>query len=180
MFCDFNDDIKDYVRPTWIEYFVVFAKLASARSTCLRRKVGCVLVKDNNIIATGYNGPPAGFKHCAELGGCIREKMGIPSGEGLEKCRALHGEQNALVQAAKHGHSVKGSTLFCTFTSCVTCTKLLINAGISQIYYIGDVYKDDLAMEMLRESDITVYIIDNNRVKQIVKKVVPILGQFKD
>ncbi len=128
------------------------AHLVALRSTCLRRKVGAVLVKDHRILATGYNGAPAGLKHCLELG-CLREEMHVPSGQRHELCRALHAEQNVLIQAAQHGVPVAGSTLYCTNLPCVICTKMLINAGVVSIRY-QEGYPDELSMGMLREADI--------------------------
>jgi len=141
-------------RPTWDEYFLDIARLVATRSTCLRRQVGAVLVKDKRILATGYNGPPSGLPHCLDVG-CLREKMGIPSGERHELCRGLHAEQNAILQAAFHGISIKGATLYCTHHPCIICSKMLINAGISQIVYLEG-YPDPLAKEMLDEAKIEV------------------------
>ena len=139
-------------RPTWDEYFMNFAKLARSRSTCLRRGVGAVLVKDKNILATGYNGAPSGQPHCAEVG-CLRERQQVPSGEKHELCRGLHAEQNAIIQAAYHGVSIRGSDLYCTTFPCTICTKMLINAGIVRIFY-EEGYADELAQEMLAGSNI--------------------------
>jgi len=141
-------------RPTWDEYFLDIARLVATRSTCLRRQVGAVLVKDKRILATGYNGPPSGLSHCLDVG-CLREKMGIPSGERHELCRGLHAEQNAILQAAFHGISIKGATLYCTHHPCIICSKMLINAGISKIVYLEG-YSDPLAKEMLEEAKIEV------------------------
>ncbi len=141
-------------RPTWDEYFLDIARLVATRSTCLRRQVGAVLVKDKRILATGYNGPPSGISHCLDVG-CLREKMGIPSGERHELCRGLHAEQNAILQAAFHGISIKGATLYCTHHPCIICSKMLINAGISKIVYLEG-YSDPLAKEMLDEAKIEV------------------------
>lgn len=139
-------------RPTWEQYFMDIAKLVSSRSTCLRRQVGAVLVIDKQIISTGYNGVARGLKHCAEVG-CLREKLGVPSGERHEICRGIHGEQNAIIQAALHGVSTKGATLFCTHQPCILCSKMLINAGIKKVVFQGE-YPDPLAKEMLLEADI--------------------------
>ena len=139
-------------RPDWDEYFMNFANLARSRSTCLRRAVGAVLVKDKNILATGYNGAPGGQPHCEEVG-CLREKLNVPSGEKHELCRGLHAEQNAIIQAAYHGTSIRGADLYCTTFPCVICTKMLINAGIKRIFYLEG-YADELAREMLEHSDI--------------------------
>jgi len=141
-------------RPTWDEYFLDIAHLVATRSTCLRRQVGAVLVKDKRILATGYNGPPSGLSHCLDVG-CLREKMGIPSGERHELCRGLHAEQNAILQAAFHGISIKGATLYCTHHPCIICSKMLINAGILRIVYLEG-YSDPLAKEMLDEAEIEV------------------------
>lgn len=136
-------------RPSWDEYFLGIADLISKRSTCLRRRVGAVLVKDRRILATGYNGVPSGIKHCSEVG-CIREKLNVPSGERHELCRGLHGEQNAFLQAALHGTSVKDATLYSTTQPCIICAKMLINAGVHRIVYL-DGYSDTLTREMLDE-----------------------------
>jgi dCMP deaminase len=137
-------------RPTWDEYFMEMAHVIASRSTCLRRSVGALLVRDKRILATGYNGAPSGLRHCEEVG-CLREKMGIPSGKQVELCRGLHGEQNAIIQGALHGVSLKDSVLYCTTQPCVTCAKMLINAGVRRIVYEGD-YDDELALEMLQEA----------------------------
>jgi len=128
------------------------AQLVATRSTCLRKKVGAILVKDRRILTTGYNGAPKGLPHCLDLG-CLREKLKIPPGERIEICRGVHAEQNALVQAAYFGISVEGATLYCTHQPCITCTKLLINAGIKKIYF-KEPYPDELAESMLRQAGI--------------------------
>jgi len=139
-------------RPTYDEYFMKMAYLAASRSTCLRRKVGAVLVKDKHVLSTGYNGPPKGLRHCDETG-CLREQLGVPSGERHEICRGLHAEQNAIIQAAMFGVSIKDSVLYVTNTPCVVCAKMLINASVKEIVYDGE-YPDDLAMQILGESTI--------------------------
>jgi len=141
-------------RPDWDTYFMNIAKLVSERSTCLRRKVGAVLVKDKRILSTGYNGAPTGLAHC-EITGCIREKLKIPSGERHELCRGLHAEQNAILQAAYHGVSIKGSTLYITCHPCSVCAKMIINAGIEEIV-IEEGYPDKMAEEILKEGKIKV------------------------
>jgi dCMP deaminase len=141
-------------RPSWDEYFMEIAHLVKKRATCNRRQVGAVLVKDKNILATGYNGAPSGIGHCLDRG-CLREQMGIPSGERHEICRGLHAEQNAIIQAAKHGTGIEGSTLYCTNQPCGICAKMIINAGVKQIIY-EEGYPDPLAAEMLKESGITI------------------------
>ncbi|HVQ01154.1 MAG TPA: dCMP deaminase family protein [Candidatus Thermoplasmatota archaeon] len=142
------------VRPSYDEYFMEMAHVVAKRSTCLRRRVGAILVKDKHILSTGYNGAPKGFAHCSETG-CLREHMNIPSGERHELCRGLHAEQNVIIQAAVFGTSIKGSTLYCTNTPCVVCVKMLINAGVQEIIYAGD-YPDDLAKLMLSESTLKI------------------------
>ena len=141
-------------RPSWDEYFLQVADLVSKRATCLRRRVGAVLVKDKKILATGYNGAPSGLVHCFDIG-CIREKMKIPSGERHELCRGLHAEQNVILQAALYGTSTKGSTMYLTNQPCVICAKMLINAGISEIVIAGS-YPDKLARKFLKEAKIKV------------------------
>jgi dCMP deaminase len=137
------------VRPDWDTYFMDMAKLASRRSSCLRRAVGAVLVKDRRLLATGYNGVPSGVTHC-EVAGCLREKLSVPSGERHELCRGLHAEQNAIIQAAFHGVSIREAVLYCTNLPCIICTKMLINAGVRRIVYLEG-YADPLTEEMLRE-----------------------------
>jgi len=141
-------------RPSWDEYFLEVAKLVSKRATCLRRRVGAVIVQDKRILATGYNGAPRGLKHCLDIG-CIRRELKIPSGERHELCRALHAEQNALIQASLYGISVKNSTLYATNQPCVICAKMLINAGINEIV-IADGYPDKMSKKFLREARIKV------------------------
>ncbi|MDD5465784.1 MAG: cytidine/deoxycytidylate deaminase family protein [Candidatus Omnitrophica bacterium] len=146
--------IITHKRPSWDEYFLEMAKLVSKRSTCLRRSVGAVLVRDKRILATGYNGAPSGLKHCVEIG-CLRQKLKIPSGERHELCRALHAEQNALIQASLHGISVKGATLYSTTQPCVICAKMLINAGIREIA-ITHGYPDKMSMDLLKQAKIKI------------------------
>ncbi|MDR0357601.1 MAG: cytidine/deoxycytidylate deaminase family protein [Clostridiales Family XIII bacterium] len=148
------------VRPSWDEYFMGIAELTSKRSTCLRRRVGAVIVQDKQIIATGYNGAPKGIAHCDEIGGCRREKLNIPSGERHELCRALHAEQNAIIQAATSGQSIEGSTIYITHQPCVICAKMIINAGIRKII-VGEGYPDDLAVEILEEAGLKIVTIEN-------------------
>ncbi|MFH1578222.1 MAG: cytidine/deoxycytidylate deaminase family protein [Candidatus Omnitrophota bacterium] len=139
-------------RPSWDEYFLEMARLVSKRSTCLRRQVGAVAVRDKRILATGYNGPPSGLAHCIDSG-CIREKLRIPSGQRQELCRGLHGEQNAIIQAVIHNVDLKGSILYVTNQPCVTCTKILINVGVKEIVILQG-YPDRLARQMLKEARI--------------------------
>jgi dCMP deaminase len=145
---------NSYKRPTWDEYFLEVALLVSKRSTCRRRRVGAVLVKDKRILATGYNGAPSGLEHCLDIG-CLREKLKIPSGERHELCRGLHAEQNALIQASLYGISVKDSILYATNQPCIICAKMLINAGIKEIV-IYDGYPDKMAAEFLKKAKIRV------------------------
>ncbi len=141
-------------RPTWEEYFMDITRLVAKRSTCVRRRVGAVLVLDKRLLATGYNGAPSGLAHCLEVG-CLREENHIPSGERHELCRGIHAEQNAIIQAAFHGVRIQGATLYCTNLPCVICTKMLINAGIKEIIYESG-YADDLTRDMLLEARIPV------------------------
>jgi len=139
-------------RPTWDEYFSNIAKLVATRSTCLRRNVGAIVVKNKQILATGYNGAPSGITHCEEKG-CIRQELGIPSGERHELCRALHAEQNAFLQAARHGVSLEGSALYITTQPCSICAKMLINVGIKKVVFEGH-YPDEFALDFLKEAGI--------------------------
>ncbi len=140
------------MRPDWDTYFMRMAELAATRSTCLRRQVGAVLVKDNQVLATGYNGAPRGQFHCSQTD-CLREKLHVPSGERHELCRALHAEQNALIQAAVHGVAIKGATIYITHQPCSVCAKMLVNAYVERIVFKGD-YPDKLALEFLQAADI--------------------------
>jgi dCMP deaminase len=139
-------------RPSWPEYFVAITKLVAKRSTCLRRSVGAILVKEKRILATGYNGAPAGVRHCEEVG-CLRESSSIPSGTRHELCRGLHAEQNVIIQAAYHGISIRDATLYCTNKPCVICSKMLINAGIKRIYY-EEGYDDALSEQLFGEAGV--------------------------
>ncbi len=130
------------------------AMLAATRSTCLRRQVGAALVKEKRVLTTGYNGSPQGMAHCLDIG-CLREELGIPSGERHELCRAIHAEQNAIIQAATSGTSIWGATLYCTTFPCVLCAKMLINSGVRKIY-VNDSYPDKLSQEMLDEAGVEV------------------------
>jgi dCMP deaminase len=153
---------KEDTRPSWEIYFMNITNLVAERSTCLRRAVGAVIVKDKRILSTGYNGAPTGLRHCLEVG-CLREKLGVASGKMHELCRGIHAEQNAIIQAAYHGVSVKGSSIFCTNQPCSICARMIINAGINQIYYQSG-YADPLAKELLEEAEIEMkQIIPNKR-----------------
>lgn len=139
-------------RPDWDEYFLDIAELVSRRSTCLRRSVGAVLVKDRRILATGYNGAPTGLRHCLDQG-CLREQNNVPSGERHELCRGLHAEQNSIIQAALHGVSVREATLYCTNHPCVICAKMIINAGVARVIF-REGYSDQLSEDMLQEAGV--------------------------
>lgn len=140
------------MRPDWDSYFMQIAHLVATRSTCIRRRVGAVIVKDKRILSTGYNGVPSGLLHCLDIG-CLRDKLKIPSGERQELCRGLHAEQNAIIQGAMYGVSLMGSVIYVTNQPCITCAKMLIQSGIIKIYYQGD-YPDPLSLEMLDEAGI--------------------------
>ena len=142
-------------RPTWDEYFMEMAELTAKRSTCSRRQVGAVIVRDNRAVATGYNGAPRGLAHCEEKGGCLRQKLNIPSGQRHELCRALHAEQNAIISAASMGNAIEGGTIYITHQPCVICAKMIVNAGIKRIV-VREGYPDELAMEILDEAGLTV------------------------
>jgi dCMP deaminase len=129
-------------------------ELIKTRSTCLRRQVGAVIVKDRRILASGYNGAPMGTKHCEEIG-CLRDKLNIPSGQRHEICRAAHAEQNAIVQAAFSGTCIKDSDMYITTQPCSICAKLIINSGIKRIVFKGD-YPDELSMSLLNEAGVRV------------------------
>jgi len=130
------------------------AKIVATRSTCLRRQVGAVIVKNNHILSTGYNGAPKGFKHCDEVG-CLREKLNVPEGQRHELCRGLHAEQNAIIQAAVFGVSIKNAIIYTTHFPCSVCSKMIINAEIKEIVYL-EYYPDELSQKILEESNIKV------------------------
>ncbi|MBD3379731.1 MAG: cytidine deaminase [Candidatus Omnitrophica bacterium] len=148
---------KRIKRPSWDEYFLNIARLVSTRSTCLRRQVGAVAVKDKQLLATGYNGAPSGLTHCEDIG-CLRQEMGVPSGERHELCRALHAEQNAFLQAARNGISLKGSTLYITTQPCSICAKMIVNAGVEKVVIDGS-YPDELALKFLEEAKIELVVM---------------------
>jgi dCMP deaminase len=139
-------------RKSWDDYFMSIAQLVAQRSTCLRRHVGAVIVKNKRILATGYNGAPSGIAHCSERG-CIRQQLKIPAGERHEICRGTHAEQNAIIQAATFGVNISEAVIYTTHQPCFICTKMIINAHISRIIYC-DEYPDSLAIDMLREAKI--------------------------
>lgn len=146
------------IRPSWDEYFMDITRLVARRSTCMRRQVGAIMVKHKNILTTGYNGTPSGITHC-DITGCLREQLKVPSGERHELCRGLHAEQNAIIQAARHGVNISDSTLYCTNSPCIICTKMLINAGIRKVVYLEG-YPDSLSLEMLAEAGIETFTFE--------------------
>lgn len=148
-------------RPEWDSYFMEITNVVAKRSTCLRRQVGAIIVLDKRILASGYNGAPSNLAHCEEVG-CLRTEMKVPSGERHELCRGLHAEQNAIIQAALHGSSIKGAKLYCTHQPCVVCAKMIINAGIVEIIYEGE-YPDSLSQEMFNQAGIKVTIFDSDK-----------------
>ncbi len=145
------------MRPDWDHYFMEMAEVVAKRSTCLRRQVGAVLVKDRRVLTSGYNGAPSGMAHCAETG-CLRQQLNVPSGQQHEMCRGLHAEQNAIIQAALHGISIKDSMLYVTHQPCVICGKMMINAGVKTVI-MKDAYPDELSEKMLREAGITLQLL---------------------
>lgn len=140
-------------RPSWQKYFLDMAFLVSERSTCLRRKVGAVIVKNNQVLATGYNGAPKHIAHCEEVGGCLRERLKVKSGERHELCRGVHAEQNAIIQAAVNGSSIKDAELYCTTQPCAICAKMIINSEIKKVYVV-ETYDDELGIKMFKEAGI--------------------------
>ena len=139
----------------WDHRFMEMAQLVSGWASCRRRKVGAVIVKDKRVMTTGYNGAPAGIQTCVERGECLREKMGIPSGQRHELCYAVHAEQNAIIQAAKLGISINGATLYCTHQPCILCAKMIVNSGITRVVY-GEGYPDEFSMEIFGEAGVDV------------------------
>ena len=142
----------DDERPSWETYFMDITALVAKRTTCLRRAVGAIIVKDKRILSTGYNGAPSHIRHCREVG-CLREQQNVPSGQRHELCRGIHAEQNAIIQAAYYGVSIKGAILYCTTQPCSICAKMIINAGLKAIIYASG-YADPMAIEMLEEAGI--------------------------
>ncbi|MCA1927202.1 MAG: cytidine/deoxycytidylate deaminase family protein [Calditerrivibrio sp.] len=142
------------MRPDWDEYFFKIIDVVKGRSTCLRREIGAIIVKDNHILSTGYNGVPTGISHCTDVG-CLRAKLNVPSGQRHELCRGLHAEQNAIIQAAKYGIKVEGAKIYTNVKPCSICTKMIINSGIKEIVFI-EYYNDPLADELLSETDLIV------------------------
>jgi len=144
---------SDYVRPSWDEYFIKIAALVAERSTCLRHHVGAIIVKDRRILTTGYNGAPAGLPDCLELG-CLRNQLKIPSGERHEICRAIHAEQNAIIQAGKHGEDIDGGTMYCTHSPCIVCAKMIVNAGIKRLVTYTDYPDVGGVRELLKDAGV--------------------------
>ena len=140
-------------RPAWDDYFMTLCRQVATRSTCLRHDVGAIIVRDKRILSTGYNGAPRGMKHCLEIG-CIRDELKIASGTRAEICRAVHAEQNAVIQCAIYSVSSEGSTIYITHQPCTICTKILINAGIRRIVY-ENAYPDDFSQKLLKEAGVT-------------------------
>ena len=151
-------------RPDWQTYFMNIAQLVASRSTCIRRQVGAVIVKENRILSTGYNGTPTGIRHCLERG-CLRDELKIPSGQRHELCRGLHAEQNAIIQAAYHGVSIESGEIYCTNQPCIICAKMIINAGLKKII-IGNSYPDELAAEILDEAGLKVVVLIPEKSKK--------------
>jgi dCMP deaminase len=147
-------------RPSWDTYFMDITTLVAKRTTCLRRAVGAIIVKDKRVLSTGYNGAPSHIRHCREVG-CLREQLKVPSGQRHELCRGIHAEQNAIIQAAFYGVSIKDATLYCTTQPCSICAKMLINAGIRKIYYQTG-YTDAMATEMLAEAGVDVIHLNSS------------------
>ena len=145
-------------RPSWDEYFMTLANEVATRTTCLRRAVGAIIVKDRRILATGYNGVPTGITHCSEAG-CLRQQLNVPSGQRHEICRGLHAEQNAIIQSARYGIDIEGSSIYITTEPCVVCAKMLINAGIKEIVFAQG-YPDKLSEELLGETNILIRRVD--------------------
>jgi len=155
---DGESDRKDGGRPDRDEYFMSLAFLASERSTCTRRAVGAVIVKDGHVLATGYNGPPSGMKHCDQMG-CLREDLSIPSGERHELCLGLHAEQNAIIQAAREGKCIEGAVIYVTNRPCSVCAKMIANSGIREVVFAND-YPDMLSDFIIRETGLRTRILD--------------------
>lgn len=150
-------------RPGWDEYFMELAYVIAKRSTCLRRKVGAIIVNEKKILSTGYNGAPHNIRHCSETG-CLREKLNIPSGERHEICRGVHAEQNAILQAALSGTSIRGAEIYTTTFPCSICAKMIINSGLKKVYFDGD-YSDALAKEMLSEAKVEIKKFKKKKIK---------------
>ncbi len=155
-------------KPSWDQYFMRMAFLAASRANCIRRKVGAVIVKDKNVIATGYNGPPSGSADC-DVAGCVRNDLNIKSGERHELCRGLHAEQNAIIQAAVHGSSISGAVIYTTTHPCSVCSKMIMNAQITEIIY-ADGYPDELSELLILDSNIKLrrFTLPENEVRAMI------------
>jgi len=140
-------------RPGWDAYFMAIATVVATRSNCSRRHVGAVIVRDRHILSTGYNGTPHGVKNCFE-GGCPRCAHTTKSGDHLEECLCVHAEQNAICQAALHGHAIDGATVYVTLTPCLTCAKLIINSGIREVVYAGNYAFDDKVIDIFKQAGV--------------------------
>lgn len=156
-------------RPSWDEYFMKITKIVAERSTCNRQQVGAVIVKDKRILTTGYNGAPAGVVDSLELG-CLRTEHNIASGTRHEICRAIHAEQNAIIQASSTGTAIAGSTLYCTHTPCNLCAKMIVNAGIKRVVTLSD-YPDSSFMTLFEAAEVEVVkMAETDYMKNIVQK----------
>ena len=151
-------------RPSWDEYFMNIAKVAATRGNCSRRQVAAVIVRDHRVISTGYNGTPRGVRNCCD-GGCPRCSSNAPSGTALSECLCSHAEENAIVQAACYGIAVKGATLYTTFSPCLQCAKMIINAGIAEVIYFQHYTIDDISLALLREAGVVVRPLDDELEK---------------
>ncbi|ADE35759.1 deoxycytidylate deaminase [Methanohalophilus mahii] len=149
-------------RPSVDEYFLEIATVIAKRSTCLRNRVGAVIVRDKQILSTGYNGAPSNMEHCLDIG-CIRQKNNIESGTRHEKCRAVHAEQNAIIQAALHGAGIEGATLYCTHQPCILCTKMIINSRIKRVVYLTS-YPDTDALDFFNDAGVEIINLPVSRL----------------
>ena len=154
---------KKKSRPSWDRYFMDIAHVAASRSNCSRRQVAAVVVRDKQIISTGYNGTPRGIKNCSE-GGCPRCNSDVPSGQGLHQCLCSHAEENAIVQAAYNGIMLKGATLYTTFSPCLLCAKMIINAGIVEVVYHDHYTIDDVSTALLKEAGVKIRSVDEESI----------------
>lgn len=157
----FREAAKALKRPTWDEYFMKIAEVVASRSSCVKRRVAAVIVKDRRIISTGYNGTPRGTRNCNE-GGCERCLSLTPSGQALHDCLCSHAEENAIVQAAYHGVVLQGATIYSTFAPCLICTKMIINAGISEVVYRSPYPLPPEAQRLLEEAKVKVRCLSNS------------------
>lgn len=140
------------LRPSWDEYFLKLAFLVAERSTCRRHHVGAIIVRDKRILTTGYNGAPSGCKDCLELG-CLRDEMNIPSGQRHELCRAVHAEQNAIIQAGVYGIDISNSTMYCTHSPCIICAKMIVNSKIKRLV-VAKNYADESFKQLFEEANV--------------------------